>query len=527
MWLVDPDEARYAEIPREMLASGDFVTPTLNGAHYFEKPPLLYWLNAASIGAFGNTPSAARLPVRVAALGTAALLLVGLRGMAPDAGLWAALAFLSAPLSFAMARYNIIDGLLTFTLTLAFFSLRALLLAPEGAPRARRHEIGLGAGVALALLSKGLVGVLFPVLVGVLWVALLGRWKRLAAILRSWVPWVFLLVATPWFVLVERANPGFSRFFFVHEHVMRYATPISSRPGPIWYFLAAFVAGFLPWTVAMGSALRPVLSRRRDLWREHADVLFFALWFGVVLVFFSLSRSKLLPYILPAFPAAAALVARPLATGSVQLRNPCLVLAIGLSLAVPVAIGYGIVPRGGAVLSSHGLVGVAIAGAGALLLGSWAAVLLARRSGSRALLASAAGWAGLELALVVALPRLTPEFSAHDLAVEAARAGDAQVVAYHCYPQSFPWVLGRTIAVAEYRDELGSDGVLPPDLYWSKQQFLERWSSNTRLAVVTGWPEYQALASLAPPQPRILARSRHLVLVANFASPAAETRPLE
>src|SRR2546426_686286 len=144
-WLIDPDESRYAEIPREMLASGDFVTPTLNGAHYFEKPPLFYWLNAGSIALFGHSSFAARLPVRLAALGTAAILAAGLRSVAPGAGLWAALVFLSAQLSFALGRYNIIDGLLSFTLTLSFFSLRGILLQPEPG-RKLRHEIGLGAG---------------------------------------------------------------------------------------------------------------------------------------------------------------------------------------------------------------------------------------------------------------------------------------------------------------------------------------------------------------------------------------------
>lgn len=326
-WLIDPDESRYAEIPREMLASGDFVTPTLNGAHYFEKPPLLYWLNAGAIAAFGPNAPAARLVVRLAALGTALLLGFGLRAAAPGAGLWAALVFLSAPLSFTLGRYNVIDGLLAFTLALALFSLRALLLAPDTGRRLLRHEIGLGAGTALAVLSKGLVGLLFPGLIGLLWMALLGRWRRLGGILRSWAPWVFLGLVVPWFVLVERANPGFARFFFVHEHFMRYATGVASRPGPVYYFLFAFLAGFLPWTFVFPAALWPLWTRRREVLRAHADELFFALWFGCMLAFFSFSHSKLLPYIAPAFPAAAALVARPLAgrapNAGHSSRTPC------------------------------------------------------------------------------------------------------------------------------------------------------------------------------------------------------------
>src|SRR5579872_492632 len=124
-WLMEPDEARYAEIPREMLATHDYVAPRLNDAHYFEKPPLLYWANALSMRAFGLDAYAARLPTRLAALGTAAIVAFELETPAlPGWGLWAALILLSAPLSFVLGRYNVTDGLLTCAMTGAFFALR-------------------------------------------------------------------------------------------------------------------------------------------------------------------------------------------------------------------------------------------------------------------------------------------------------------------------------------------------------------------------------------------------------------------
>src|ERR1044071_2460561 len=152
-WLFDPDEARYAEIPREMLVTGDFVTPRLNGSHYFEKPPLLYWMNAASFKILGETPFAARLAVRLAGLGTALLLLLLLPlDKDPLAGWWAALIYLSAPLSFALSRINLTDGPLTFGMTLTFLSLRGLIHSSAKGKRTSGWTWAIGLGSAISVL---------------------------------------------------------------------------------------------------------------------------------------------------------------------------------------------------------------------------------------------------------------------------------------------------------------------------------------------------------------------------------------
>src|SRR5690242_10379753 len=182
-WLMEPDEARYAEIPREMLATHDFVTPSLNDAHYFEKPPLLYWANALSMRAFGLDAYAARLPTRLAALGTAAIVAFELETPAlPGWGLWAALILLSAPLSFVLGRYNVTDGLLTCAMTGAFFALRRFLAARERGARAPGALAALGACAALAVLTKGLIGIVFPGLVLLIWAGVTGRWRRVAVV---------------------------------------------------------------------------------------------------------------------------------------------------------------------------------------------------------------------------------------------------------------------------------------------------------------------------------------------------------
>jgi 4-amino-4-deoxy-L-arabinose transferase-like glycosyltransferase len=229
-WLFDPDEARYAEIPMERLASGDFLTPRLNGSNYFEKPPLLYWLNAGLLHIGGNTPYMARLVSRLATAGTAALLLF-LEGVPATAGLWAALIYLSSLLPFVMGRINTIDPLITFALTFTLMAFRSFVRArARGGPAGTALSV-FGVGLALGMLAKGLIGVVLPGIVVCVWCAITGAWPRLREIIFSRATPLLILIAGPWFVMMERAHSGFNYFFFVHEHLMRFATDSAHRPG--------------------------------------------------------------------------------------------------------------------------------------------------------------------------------------------------------------------------------------------------------------------------------------------------------
>ena len=520
-WLIEPDEARYAEIPREMLATHDFVTPRLDSAHYFEKPPLLYWANAASIAVLGQSAFAARLPTRLAGLATVAMLILAFGGsLSPGKGdgdpwgLWTALIYLTAPLSWVLSRYNTTDAVLTFGMTLAFLALRSFLMRREAGKGATGVLALLGCGVALATLAKGLIGIVLPGLVFLIWMALTGRWKRLPDLLLSPAPVVLLLLTVPWFVLVERANPGFSRIFFIREHFARFATPEASRPGPVYYFVLVFLAGFLPWTFVSHRALVPL----RDAWRARArvwsDELFLALWFAVILVFFSLSHSKLIPYILPAFPAAAALAARGVLRDAASLRRPLrwhawLVTAIGVGGVV-----YGL--RSGE-FAHYGVTGIACAGSIAMIALAWLAVRHARVAGRRALFPAVLAWGAFYLMVIVAMPHVADDLSGHAVAVAAGEAHGRQVVSYKCYPQLLPWVLRHPIVVADFTDELGSDGVRPPSLFWSGAEFWRRWRSGEPMVVVVKRRTIREMAD-STTFFTTLAANRTYVVVSNLAT---------
>jgi len=512
-WLIDPDEPRYAEIPREMLATGDFLTPRLNGVHYFEKPPLLYWVNAGFIRLGGHNPFAARLAVRLAAVGSAFALLAGLGAAGSLTGLYAAVIFLSAPLAFGLSRVNLTDGLLTFAMTLSLVSVLWFLRRREANQGTAGPAILLGVSVAAAVMTKGLIGIVFPGLVFLVWVALVGEWRRVRDLVLSWATPVFFGLAAPWFILMEKANPGFSRFFFIHEHFQRYATSEAHRPGPVYFFVGLFLVGFLPWTLFLGPALKRFSRFDRNIFREHREELFYLLWLAVILLFFSFSHSKLIPYILPVFPAAAALVALALPRLPDNSRKPFLINAIFWTVVLPAGVAFGV--KAGALALYHAT-GLALAAAAALVAGSWLAYAFSRRGLLPAIVAQLAGLAAFYLVLILALPPVAHETSLHDLAV-VARAQDAQVASFESYAQSFPWDLERTIPVVDYQGELASDGVKDPRIFWTLDTFWQHWKSQERWVAILRKDDLSQFKTEGLKQPSVIADNQKYILLANFS----------
>ena len=512
-WLAEPDEPRYAEIPREMLATGDFVVPTLNGVPYFEKPPLLYWANAGAMAVFGNTNFGARLATRLAGLGTLLVVGFGVRRLwGRRAGLVAAVLFLMGPLPFTFSRLNLTDGVLTFFFTGTMFA----ALETIRAATARRQTLVLsaltGAAAAGAFLSKGLVGIVLPGGILLLWCLFTRQTRALKALLLGPAVPVFLALSVPWLWLAERRVPGFLNFFFIHEHLQRFATPISNRPGPIYYFVTVFVAGFLPGLVFFFQGLRN--PGRRD-----PETVFFAIWFAVVFVFFSLSRSKLSPYLFPAFPPAAALATRGLMASRGRGFG---FAAIVSALLAPIAL---LIPAARQAALAAGMLPIALLGAATLLAGAIASWRL-RRKEDLALGALACGWAGLYLSLAFLWPHTDLAKDIRSLAMDAraaaASAPAGQVVSYRTYVQGFPWFLESVIPLADHTGELES-WWLPParraEIFWTKDDFWKRWSSGKPLLVVRRKSDAADFAKAVPAPVTISSHGKHDV-VANFGPPS-------
>jgi len=304
--LVIPDETRYAEIPREMLASGDWIVPHLDGLRYFEKPPLGYWLNAAAIRLFGENAFAIRFPSAVAVGLTAVLLFVWARRFSGDrATPWLATAvFLLSFEVLAVGVFCVLDSMLSLFMTAAIL---LLYFAYERQTLRQRLVLLVLAGVAcgLAFLTKGFLALAVPVIV----IAPFAFWQgRLRMCLRTaWIPLMTaFLVTLPWAVAVHRREPDFWHYFFWVEHVNRFISPHGGQhPEPFWYYVPILLAGAMPWTPLAG----PIIQGLRYTSRNQPMIGLAICWFVLPLLLFSASSGKLGTYILPCFPPLAFLIA--------------------------------------------------------------------------------------------------------------------------------------------------------------------------------------------------------------------------
>ncbi len=456
--LANPDEGRYSEISREMAQSGDWVTPRLNGLKYFEKPPLQYWATALAFKAFGESEVTARL--YVAACGLLTLLIAaytaGRLGTA-DASVATALALLCSPYFMALGTIVTLDRGVTLWITAA---LCAFLLAEDAAERRGRPAHGWLAAawiaMALAVLSKGLIGIVF-VGAAVFFQCVLRRDFSALKRLGWWygVP-IFLAIAAPWFVAVSQANPEFAQFFFIHEHFQRFLTHEARRVQPWWFFLPIVAFGFLPWSFALPGAIRE--AWRSESGRRFQPLRVSLLWCAFVVAFFSASGSKLPAYVLPVFPLLAIALGRRLAQAPV--RHVAWWAALGAALAIPLAVAALAMDRGDQDAWTLALYAAAkpwaVAGTVALFAGGVAGAFLLRRERRwLGLAAVALGSLLLVVAIEAAYEALTPRQSGWEVAqaMKPYLQPATRLYSVNHYDQTVPFYIRRTLTLVNYHDE--------------------------------------------------------------------------
>ncbi len=311
--LAVPDEGRYAGVAWEMIRSGDWLTPTLNGLPFFHKPPLFYWLTASSLSAFGLTLWAARLAsILGALLGAWALYALTRRWSGSRLALGSVLVLVTQPFYFGGAQYANLDMLVAgcIVATIALGA-HAVLSREAGEPH-RAALWGTYALAGLGLLAKGLIGLVLPGGVLVLWLLLTGRWRSLLAMLSLPGLVVLGVVAAPWFVAMQRLYPDFFHYFFVYQHFQRFTQTGFNNAHPIWYYVPLIVGLTLPWVPAALVAATGRLAPEGDadpMRHRRALRHLMWVWLVVVVLFFSIPASKLPGYVLPALPPLAWLVA--------------------------------------------------------------------------------------------------------------------------------------------------------------------------------------------------------------------------
>jgi 4-amino-4-deoxy-L-arabinose transferase-like glycosyltransferase len=489
--LVPPDEGRYAEMAREMFASGDWITTRLNGIKYFEKPPLQTWMNALSFELFGLGDWQARLWT-----GLCGLLGVGLTGYAGKrvfgdrVGFYAALVLGSSFYWVACSQINSLDMSLSGMMTIALCALLVAQRDDATASEQRNWMLVCWAGMALSVLAKGLIGLVLPGGVLVFYTVFSRDWKIWTRLHLVKGLLLFLLIAVPWFVLVGLKNPEQPHFFFVHEHFDRFLKKEHHREAAWYVFFVLLAAGSVPWVGVLVQSLVLGAKRSTEATRFKPRLMLLV-WVAFIVLFFTKSNSKLPGYIVPVFPAVALLVAWYLDVGTRRSRmlTAGLTALLGAALLAFVPFMLRLAKHPGEDVLYAAYQPWALAAGLVLLIGGALAMLYARQMQRdlTVLVLAIAGFAGTELLLCGFEP--IAQVRAGTLLLPAMKAAGAanpatRVYSVGIYEQSLTFYLGRTVTLVDYTDEFGFGLEQQPELAIPTiPAFIERWRLDAAAGV--------------------------------------------
>jgi 4-amino-4-deoxy-L-arabinose transferase-like glycosyltransferase len=526
--LVSADEGRYAALSLGMLQSGDWLTPRLNGVLYFFKPPLQYWGGALTMAVLGVNEFAARLYPALAGL-----LTVGTTGWTayrcwgPRAGRHAAWITGSCTWVILNSHFLSLDMGLTAALTLTLCSVvMAYGASPAESQSVKNHRklwlLVAWAGMGLAVMSKGLVGVMIP---GAVWL--------LASLLRrdqvGWrdMPWLagvllLLLITVPWLGMMSVQHPSFAWFFFVHEHFDRYLSPVHHREGPWWYFIPIVLIGFMPWTSALPRLLR--WPKRLDQ-RDFVGIWLWV-WVWFVVLFFSASSSKLPSYVLPIFPALALMLSRvlndptqaghlsPSQQGQSQLLTKHLLapFVVWLVLGVAATQWDHRSDPAESQLTTGLMVGAVVFAVGILI--AWR--LLKREHISKAVAVVALAHTVATLIALQSHDGFGQIKSSAQMvkALQPHIAAQTPVFAVRSYEQTLPFYLGRNVTLVDYTDEFAFGLKQEPSKSIANlDEFAKRWAQAPQAAAYVSSDALTELRQLGVPMREVLTTPRGSMVV--------------
>jgi len=507
--LLDPDEGRYAEIPREMLESGDFITPRLNYVEYFEKPPLFYWLTAGSMALFGQKEWAVRLVPAVAGFLTLLLIMgLGKRIFDGPTGVMAAWIYLTSVIPTILARLPIIDGVFSLILT-ATWGAWWLGYKAHTKRTKRLWYCTSWACLGLAVMTKGIAAIALTGLIAGGFILCRRDWRALLSFV--WVPGllIFAVIVVPWHWAVSSENPGFFHFYIVVQHFSRLVSHEHAKP--FWFFIAIFPFGMLLWVAfffpaaakSFRKAFKAVRAPRGD-GAQGEGILFLVIWVVAVIGLFSLSTCKLVPYILPAYPAMALLMAHFI-RGRGLLERPVRWVAAILAILLLVCAGVLMsVAMRQDVLSMAELVPAIRVGQAGLILGG---VFLLVSLFKRRLIPFATGFAMVLLfpAMLMVVPSVAKyrKVGGFIKAMPSPLPEEIRIAEWRNYDQALSFYSGRRTILIDERGELayGSSQGDHSDYFLTGEESLKRLAIDVPLLVNIrpgAWPKVRNWQTLQP-----------------------------
>jgi 4-amino-4-deoxy-L-arabinose transferase-like glycosyltransferase len=547
--LWSPVEGHYAEIAREMVVSGDYLTPSLAGMKFLEKPPLFYWLESVNIKLFGLNEWSLRLwPAMFGMIGCLAVYFAGSRLFERRVGLISSAVLATSALWYVMGHVINLDMAVSALITCALLSFLVGSVEQPGYKR-RFAMWTFFVFSALATMTKGLIGIVIPAMVIGSWILILKDWGILRTMYLPSAVSLFLLIAAPWHVLISRENPDFLRSYLFDEHFQRYFTKPEGPFEQPWAYIPVLLLGLFPWAVFMLQGLRHSLRFPRQQRHQHKEVIFLVLWAGLIFLFFSASSYKSIPYILPMLPPLAILIARYIAAAWESPRISgvsagSFILLVVLSLSVIAGLAgpqhylerYSEWPNMGVPRAEATVVSTRLeygdlsaltpyihAQSAILVLVGVSAIVLGfgnRRAFGWGFLSLTLTWALFLVVLNSSLPLMDQRRSVKALAaVLTSQINPAdEVASYHAYYQDLPVYLQRPVAIVGWKGNLQfgvevnerSGGWMTDDA-----SFWKRWNSPVTVYMLTEQETYDKLRSESFFKSRVVARGLYDVLLSN------------
>lgn len=533
--LFTPDEGRYSEVAREMVVTGDYITPRLNGVAFLDKPVFYYWLQASAIHLFGLKEWALRFwPALIGILGCVMTYFTGRTLFTRRTGILAAIILATSPLYYGAAHYANLDlevaVLISITL---FFSMLGL----HSTNKSSRNLFFILAYIfcGLSALTKGLIGIAFPAIIIGLWIALLNRWSVIKQMRLITGLVIFLAITVPWYYLVQQANPEFLHFFFITQQVSRFLTHGDyNNKTALWFYAPIVLAGLFPWSIFV---IQAIIKKTKAVWnnrQNHSAELFLLLWFVIIFTFFSIPKSKTVGYIIPIFPALALIIGQYLdeALGKTLTTK-------GFKIGTGIFIILSFLITIAAIVAPH-IPTLKIA-TGAIIYLTYTAALffvagiytykILKQGATNKIIYTLGATAGLSLLILSASLSVINEKSIKPVAVylKPKLKPTDEMVAYYKYYQDLPIYLERRITIVadwtapdiikkdNWRRELwfGMPFQNTKDWLIDDKAFWQRWNSNKRLFVIMSKDNYAAFSAKAKDSIHQLGRYNDIVWVAN------------
>ncbi len=512
--LAVPDEARYSEIPREMLALRDFITPHLNLIKYFEKPPLFYWMQTISIQLFGLSEWSMRLMTMLMGLTGCLLTYTTARLLFNrTTGLLSAAILSSCFLYYGMSHLITLDMTFGTFITGTLFSF--LLAVNSTSNKSRRGFMTLCAvSCACAVLTKGLAGLILPGMVIFLWLLIFNEWKQLKTLFIPGAMIIFLIITVPWHVLIQQKNPEFFHYYFITQQFSRYFTLSAGRYQPNWFFIPILLTGIFPWTGFLFQALWHHCKSLKRHFQLNKNAGFLLLWATLIFTFFSVSHSKLIPYIIPVFAPLAILIGSYL---TLEKRNP-----LGVSLFIVLSLTF----AAGAIISQPYIPATPTAAIHLTLLATVLSIG-AISTGIFYVRNTRYWFATMLLTSALAYPIINTTIphiddrSIKSLAMDLKpmlEPGDI-VINYKHYYQDLPFYIERETLIADWRNELDFGATHQengPERLINIEDAMALWNSDKTVYALTRSQYYDELLEQTPSvRLFLISRTPSNVLISN------------